>query len=112
MTDTLDDDCQVIRGSGNVFRDFGRPDADVRQAKALLAAQIIKVLDAEELSTRQAAARTGIAHSEFVRIRNVNLARFTIDRLVTILGRLGQEVELTVTVHPRSRHGTPDTAHL
>ena len=37
----------------------------------------------------------GVAHSEFVRIRNVNLGRFTIDRLVTILGRLGQEVILT-----------------
>jgi predicted XRE-type DNA-binding protein len=69
--------------------------------RTLLAAQIIKVLDAESLSTRQAEARTGIAHSEFVRIRNVNLARFTIDRLVTILGRLGQEVELTINVRPR-----------
>jgi predicted XRE-type DNA-binding protein len=75
-----------------------------------LAAQVIKVLDAEKLSTRQAEARTGVAHSEFVRIRNVNLARFTIDRLVTILGRLGQEVEFTFTVHPRTRRETePDT---
>src|SRR5262249_59550181 len=103
MTDTLDDACEVLRGSGNVFRDFGYPDADVRQAKALLAAQIIKVLDAEKLTTRQAEARTGIAHSEFVRIRNVNLGRFTIDRLVMILGQLGQEVEFSFTVHPRTR---------
>ena len=108
-----DDDMEIVRGSGNVFRDFGYADADVRQAKALLAAQIVKVLDAEGLSTRQAAARTGIAHSEFVRIRNVNLARFTIDRLVTILGLLGQEVELSVSVHPRARRGAePDTVHL
>jgi predicted XRE-type DNA-binding protein len=108
-----DDDMEIVRGSGNVFRDFGYPDADVRQAKALLAAQIIKVLAAEELSTRQAEARTGIAHSEFVRIRNVNLGRFTIDRLVTILGRLGQEVEFSFTVHPRNRREIePDTAHL
>jgi predicted XRE-type DNA-binding protein len=108
-----DDDMEIVRGSGNVFRDFGYPDADVRQAKALLAAQVIKVLDAEKLSTRQAEARTGVAHSEFVRIRNVNLARFTIDRLVTILGRLGQEVEFTFTVHPRTaREAEPDTAHL
>ena len=71
MTDN--DDMETVRGSGNVFRDFGYPDADVRQAKALLAAQVIRVLDAEELSTRQAEARTGIVHSEFVRIRNVNL---------------------------------------
>jgi predicted XRE-type DNA-binding protein len=82
-----DDDMEIVRW--NVLRDFGYRDADVRQAKALLAAQIIKVLDAEELSTHQAEAWTGIAHSEFVRIRNVNLGRFTMDRLVTILGRLG-----------------------
>ena len=107
-----DDSTEIVRGSGNVFRDFGYPDADVRQAKALLAAQIIKVLDAEELTTRQAEARTGIAHSEFVRIRNVNLARFTIGRLVTILGRLGQEVEFTFAVHPRTqREAEPETAH-
>lgn len=41
-----------MRGSGNVFRDFRYPDADVRQAKALLAAQIINVLDDEKLSRR------------------------------------------------------------
>jgi len=40
-----DDSMEIVRGSGNVFRDFGYPDADVRQAKALLAAQIVKVLD-------------------------------------------------------------------
>jgi predicted XRE-type DNA-binding protein len=113
MTDKPDD-LEVVRGSGNVFRDFGYPDADVRQAKALLAAQIIKVLDAEKLSTRQAEARTGIAHSEFVRIRNVNLGRFTIDRLVTILDQLGQEVELSVNVRPRAQReaATEATAHL
>lgn len=112
MTADLDDDCEVIRGSGNVFRDFGYPDADVQQAKALLAGQVIKVLDDEGLSTRQAEARTGIAHSEFVRIRRVNLARFTIDRLVTILGLLGQEVQVSVSVHPRVRRDpTPPAAH-
>lgn len=108
-----DDSMDIVRGSGNVFRDFGYPDADVRQAKALLAAQIIKVLDADKLSTRQAEARTGIAHSEFVRIRNVNLGRFTIDRLVTILGHLGQEVELSINVHPRApREAGIETVHL
>jgi hypothetical protein len=39
------DDMEIVRGGGNILRDFGYPDADVRQAKALLAAQIIKVLD-------------------------------------------------------------------
>jgi len=97
----MNDDMELVRGSGNVFRDFGYPDAEVRQAKALLAAEIIKVLDRQSLSTRQAEARTGIAHAEFSRIRNVKLQRFTFDRLVTILDKLGQDVELSVSVTPR-----------
>jgi predicted XRE-type DNA-binding protein len=104
---------EIVRGSGNVFRDFGYPDADVRQAKAILVAQIIKVLDGEKLSTRQAEARTGVAHSEFVRIRRANLGRFTIDRLMTVLGRLGQEVEVSVSVRPRPhRVGETERAQL
>lgn len=97
-----DESIEIVDGSGNVFRDFGYPDADVRQAKALLGTQIMKILDGEGLSTRQAEARTGVAHSEFSRIRQAKFSRFTIDRLMTILGRLGQEVELSVTVHPRA----------
>ncbi len=95
---------EVVRGSGNVFRDFDYPDADVRQAKAIMGRQIIKILDKEGLSTRQAEAKTGISHSEFSRIRQASFGRFTIDRLMAILYRLGQEVEISVDVHPRKKH--------
>ena len=99
----MSDDFGVIRGSGNLYRDLGYADADVRQTKAVLAAKIIGVLDDNSLSTRQAEACTGISHSEFVRIRRANFERFTIDRLMTILNRLGQQVEVDVTVRPRTR---------
>jgi predicted XRE-type DNA-binding protein len=89
-----------------VFRDFGYPDADVRQAKALMGTQIMKILDAEGLSTREAEARTGVSHSDFSRIRQAKFSRFTIDRLMTILSQLGQEVELSVSVHPRAKSVT------
>ena len=95
---------EVVRGSGNAFRDFDYPDADVRQAKAIMGAQIIKILDKRGLSTRQAQAQTGISHSEFSRIRRASFGRFTIDRLMTILYRLGQQVEISVDVHPRKKH--------
>ena len=52
---------KVVRGSGYVFRDLGRPDADAAQFKAILTAEIIKVLDRKRLSVRAAHARTGIA---------------------------------------------------
>jgi predicted XRE-type DNA-binding protein len=97
----LNDELELIRGSGNVFRDFGDPDADLEQARAVLAAEIIKVLDKRKLSVRAAEQLTGVAASEFSRIRNVKLDRFTIDRMITILGKLGQHVDISVAVHPR-----------
>ncbi len=96
-----DEPLELVHGSGNVYRDMGDGEADVRQAKALLAAEIIKVLDEEGLSTREAQGRTSIDHSEFVRIRGANLKRFTIDRLILILGRLNHNVEITVTTYPK-----------
>ncbi len=94
---------EVLRGSGNVYRDLGQDNADVKQFKALLAAEIIKTLDREGLSVRQAHARTGIAAADFSRIRNADLGRFTLDRLVGILNRLGSRVEVKVKVKPAIR---------
>lgn len=41
---------EVTRGSGNAYRDFNQPNADVLQLKAILAAEIIKALDRQVLS--------------------------------------------------------------
>ena len=96
------DDFALVRGSGNVFRDLGHRAADVEQTKAILAATIIGILDDEDLSTRKAQERTGINHADFTRIRNAKLDHFTIDRLMTIVDRLGRTLELQIRVQPRS----------
>ena len=97
----MKDKFELVRGSGNVFRDFGRGNAGVEQARAILAAKIIRTLDERGLSTREAERVTGVAHSEFSRIRNAKLERFTLDRMITILGKLDEEVEVNVTFRPR-----------
>ncbi len=94
---------EVIRGRGNVYRDLGQDDADVKQFKALLAAEIIKKLDHDNLTVRAAHARTGIAAADFSRIRNADLSRFTLDRLVGIINRLGSRVEVKLKVKPAPR---------
>jgi predicted XRE-type DNA-binding protein len=66
--------------------------------KALLAAEIIRMLDREGLTVRAAHQRTGIAAADFSRIRNADLGRFTLDRLVSIINRLGSRVEVKVKV--------------
>jgi predicted XRE-type DNA-binding protein len=88
----------VVRGSGKVFRDLGHETADTEQFKAILAAEIIKALDRKHLTVRAAHGRTGIAAADFSRIRNANLARFTADRLISIINRLGSRVDVKVRV--------------
>lgn len=110
MTD--DDDMELIRGSGNVFRDFGRSDAGLEQARVLVAARIVRSLQERALTTRDAERTTGISHAEFSRIRRAQLRRFTLDRLIAILGKLDETIEVRVNFE---RHGlapsrkAPDT---
>jgi predicted XRE-type DNA-binding protein len=90
---------ELVRGSGNVFRDFHHPNADVEQLKSILAAKIIGILDDQALSVRGAEAQTGVKASEFSRIRNAqHLERFTIDRLMSILNRLDCRVDVKVSI--------------
>lgn len=92
------DKLEVVSGTGNVFRDLGRSHADADQFKAILATEIIKALDRQRLTVRAAQARTGIAAADFSRIRHADLGRFTADRLMMILNRLGSRVEVKVRV--------------
>jgi len=89
---------EVVRGSGNVFRDLGHDNADVEQFKAILAAEIIKTLDREHLTVRAAHQRTGIAAADFSRLRNADLGRFTVDRMMAIINRLGSRIEVKIRV--------------
>jgi predicted XRE-type DNA-binding protein len=97
------DDVELVRGSGKVFRDFGVPNADLEQARTILAAKIIGVLDDRKLGVRPAEKLAGIAASEFSRIRNVKLGCFTLDRVIAILGKLDQDMEVTIGVKPRGQ---------
>ena len=98
---------EVIRGSGNIYRDFNMPDADVRQLKAILAAEIIKALDRGGLSVRKAQSLTGIDAGDYSRVRNADFQRISVERLMTMINGLGSRVEVKVKVRraERAAHG-------
>lgn len=103
----MSEELDLIRGSGNVYRDLGWPDAEVRQIRAELAAEIIRELRERRLSQRKAAEVTGLAQPDISRIKNADLKGFTLDRLVTVLNRLNRQVE--VRVIPVARTNIPPT---
>jgi predicted XRE-type DNA-binding protein len=102
-----DDEFELVRGSGNVFRDMGDANAEVLQLKAILAGKIIEVLDEQKISVRRAHELTGFAAADFSRVRQAKLQRFTVDRLMQMLAKLNQDVEVSVSVRPRPAAMTP-----
>lgn len=96
---------KLIRGSGNIYRDFDVPDADVRQLKAILAAEIIKTLDKKGLTVRKAQSLTGIDAGDFSRVRNADFRRISVERLMAMINGLGSRVEVSVTLRrAETRH--------
>ena len=92
---------EIIRGSRNIYRDFDLPDADVRQLKAILAAAMIKTLDRRSLSVRNAQRLTGIDAGDFSRVRNADFRRISVERLMTMINRLGSRVDVTIKLRRR-----------
>jgi predicted XRE-type DNA-binding protein len=99
---TTIEELELVRGSGNVFRDFGYVDAEALHLKAKLAARIIGILEDEKLSAKSAGEATGVSAAEFSRIRNAKLGKFSIERMLKILAVLGQDVDVSVTFNSRS----------
>jgi predicted XRE-type DNA-binding protein len=102
-----DDEFELVRGSGNVYRDMGDANAEVLQLKAILAGKIIEVLDELKISVRRAHELTGFAAADFSRVRQAKLQRFTVDRLMQMLGKLNQDIEVSVSIRPRPAAMTP-----
>lgn len=94
---------ETVKGSGNVFADFGHPDAQLLHLKALLGAKIVRTLDARGLTVRKAGKLARIAAGDISRICAADLGRFTVDRLITVLSRLGQRVNVSLTIRPDER---------
>jgi predicted XRE-type DNA-binding protein len=100
---------EIIRGSGNIYRDFNKADADVRQLKAILAAEIIKAMDSGGITVRKAQSLTGIDAGDFSRVRNADFRRVSVERLMTMINGLGSRVEVKVKVR-RSETAAHSTA--
>jgi predicted XRE-type DNA-binding protein len=93
----MTNDIEIERGTNNIFCDVGHPDAETLQLKAQLAGKIITVLSKRKLKGKMAADTLSMTEADISRIRNADLARFTLDRLVEVLNRLSMHVEIKIT---------------
>jgi len=86
----------VTKGSGNVFRDLGLPDADLLQAKADLVHQISALIAERGLTQMQAAHVLRVTQPKISALLHGRLDGFSMDRLVRFLNALDQDVKISV----------------
>jgi predicted XRE-type DNA-binding protein len=96
----------ITRGSGNVFADLNFPDAEERQTKLSFAYALNTILDQRRLTQAAAAARLGLNQPKVSALRNYRLEGFSVERLMTLLNALDQDVEVVfVRSRVRARRG-------
>jgi len=99
-----EDHSNLASGSGNVYRDTERPDANLEKTRAIIVGKIICILTECELSTSDVAKFTGVARSDLSRIRNKQLRPFSLDRLIAILGKLDEDIEVNLIFTSRKHN--------
>jgi predicted XRE-type DNA-binding protein len=93
----------IIRGTGNVFADLGYADADERQTKLRLAHAINRVIARRRLTQAAAAEKLRINQPKVSALARYKLDGFSVERLMTFLTALDQDVEIVIRKKPRSR---------
>lgn len=94
---------RVTRGSGNVFRDLGLPDAELLQAKADLVHRISVLIEERGMTQMRAAEVLGISQPKISALLHGRLDGFSMDRLVRFLNSLDQDVKISVRPKVRAR---------
>src|SRR5882672_7374792 len=93
----------ITRGTGNVFADLGYADAEERQTKLRLAHAINGVIARQRLSQAAAAEKLGINQPKVSALANYKLDGFSVERMMTFLTALDQDVEIVIKAKSRSR---------
>ena len=93
---------KVERGSGNVFADLGRPDADTQLLKAELVTRIDKIIRQRGLKQVEAAELLGLSQPDVSRLLRGSFREYSVERLMRLLTALGRDVEIVIR-EPRSQ---------
>ncbi len=79
---------EIEMGSGNVFADLGRPDAEIHLLKAQIVSEIYRLTNEHKLTQAQAGACLGISQPEVSRLFKGNFRGYSVDRLTGFLTRI------------------------
>src|ERR1700735_3025732 len=93
---------RVVASSGNVFADLGQPDAAELDTKVRLAVAINRQLESRRLTQAAAAAALSINQPKTSALKHYRLDGFSVERLMTFLTALGNDIEIRVRAPKRA----------
>jgi predicted XRE-type DNA-binding protein len=95
----------VERGSGNVYADIGRPDAELQLLKAGLVSQIEATIRQRRLTQAQAAVLLDLSQPDVSRLLRGDFREYSIERLLRLLMILGRDIAILVRTTKAQRRG-------
>ena len=87
---------EIFEGSDNVFKDLGLPNADEIQLRAELLREVSNTIESRKLTQKDVMRVLDIKQSEASYLMNGKLSRFSRERLIDYMVKLGMTVELRV----------------
>lgn len=97
---------QFQRSSGNIYKDLGFPNAEKMQAKAMLASSILSVIEKKKWTQDEASKILGIPQPKISLLSRGQLSGFSMEKLITLLNKLNQDVEIIIKERPFSEKHT------
>ena len=87
---------EVTHGATNVFADLGLPDAIERQTKTRLTMKLNELIEDRRLKQVEAGRILNIPQSKVSALANYRLDGFSVEKLMELLTRLDQDVEILI----------------
>jgi predicted XRE-type DNA-binding protein len=87
----------ITPSRGNVFEDLGLPSAEARLLKAQLAVRIQQLIEQKGMTQSEIAPLLGLDQPKVSNLMRGRLAGFSLERLFSILNRLGHNIEVHIS---------------
>ena len=101
---------KVYQSGGNVFADLKLPDAKAHMLKAQIVAELYRLTQARKLTQTRAGEVMGITQPEVSRLFMGHFRDYSIDRLITFLTAVNQDV--VISVEPRASSSLKGTGQI
>jgi predicted XRE-type DNA-binding protein len=93
---------KIRRGSNNIYKDLGFPNAREVRAKAVLASRILTIFEEKKWTQVEAAERLGLTQPKISLLSRGQFSGFSLEKLIHLLNKLNQDIEIVIKSRPVS----------